>query len=292
MIARASRWRLPVFLALASFAFAAATRADANRAQSETAVGAIAVTVPTPTGAPSSERPPRLRVPVNPADHSFHEVAAALAQAARSNSDAGDLFQFDAELGEYAGDARAQREIRGYLANARFELPADGRKYIDTQWMLPDPSLPNLPDRGAWVREDDFASIGAEGDPEAARPEPAGLHPALRGWRIDRKEIARAVAAHPKQFRAGLMSVTVTSAIRARTPEKVFGLTGADNSDTLRKLAADQAVVAIVGASHQCDIIHPGEYWTGYLCGNFLIIDGADGHELASGQYHEFHQED
>lgn len=289
----ARRIRSHLLIALAAFAITAARIpvADAQGGRKAAAVGAIAVAAPTPTATPA-ERPLRLRVPVSPPDHSFHQVATALTEAARANSAAGGLFQFDAELGDYAGDARAQREISDYVANARFALPEDSRKYVDAQWMLPDLSPGAPPDRGAWIREDAFASIVAEGAPDAARSEPARMHPGVRGWKIDREEIVRAVAVRPELFREGLASVTVTSAIRARTPEKVFGLTGAGKSAALNALPADHAVVAIVSVSHPCDIIHPGEYWTGYLCGNYLVIDGADRRELAAGAYHEFHQED
>jgi hypothetical protein len=118
------------------------------------------------------------------------------------------------------------------------------------------------------------------------------MHPGVCGWKIDREEIRRAVAARPELFGEGLASVSVTSAIRTRTPGKVFGLTGAGKSAALNALSDDHAVVAIVGVSHPCDIIHPGQYWSGYLCDNYLITDGTDGRELAAGVYHEFHQED
>lgn len=252
----------------------------------------IAVATPTPFSAPAGQRPRSLRIPVRSPGRSFHQVAATLAQAARTGFAAGRLFEFDAELGDYAGNADAQRELRSYDANARFLLPKNDLKYVDVQWLLPHPEFPDLSALGARVREDYFVCVNVECESEVNQPEPAGLHPALRGWRIDREQITRAVAAHPDLFREGLMSVTVTTAIRARTPGKVLGTTGADKSAALRKLAADQAVVAVVEAPHPCDIIHPGEYWTGYLCGHYLIIDGTDGRDLVAGPYHEFHQED
>jgi hypothetical protein len=253
---------------------------------------AIAVPTAAPSSAPAGQHPRSLRIPVRSPGRSFHQVAAALAQAARTGFAAGRLFEFDAGLGDYAGNADAQRELRSYEANARFLLPNNDLKYVDVEWLLPHPEFPDLSALGAWVREDEFVCINAECESEVNRPEPAGLHPALREWRIDRGQIARAVAAHPDLFREGLMSVTVTTTIRVRTPGKVFGTTGADKSAALRKLAADQAVVAVVEAPHPCDIVQPGEYWTGYLCGHYLIIDGADGSDLVAGPYHEFHQED
>lgn len=253
----------------------------------------IAVATPTPSSTPAGPHLRSLQVPVRSPHRSFHHVAAALRQAARTAGFASvRLFEFDAEIGDYAGDTNAQREVGGYLADARFLLPKNDLKYVDAQRTLPDLEFSQWPALRAWVREDYFVCINADCESEANETEPAGLHPALRAWRVDREQIVGAVATHPDLFREGLMSATVTSAIRARTPGKVLGTAGAGTSAALNKLAVERAVVAIVEAPHPCDIIHPGEYWTGYLCGHYLIIDGADGRDLVAGQYHEFHQED
>jgi hypothetical protein len=220
-----------------------------------------------------------------PAGASLHQIVDALAQAAAKVFGPAKPFELELGLGDYAGDAAAQRSLRYFDSDARFAVAGDDLRYVDASWL---PGMLGL----ATIARNDFACVGAECIGGAHLGEPAAMPPALAGWTIDRTHVVQAVTAHQDLFGEGLMTVTVTSAIRARTNGVVFGASDA-KSAMLSGLSDDHPVVVIVGTPHRCDVIHEGEhYWSGHLCGNYLVIDGIDGNELDAGGYHEFHQEE
>jgi len=226
-----------------------------------------------------------VQVTVTPAGTSMHAIVDALGQEAARIFGPARLFELQLGLGDYAGDAAAQRALAKFDCDARFAIAADdGGHFLDASWL---PGMLGL----ATIARTAFACDGTDCGGAATTPEPPSMHPVLAEWTIDRGPIAQAVAAHQELFGDGLMNVTVTSAIRARTDAVVFGAGGA-RSAMLFGLSDNHPVVVIVGTPHRCDVIRDGEYWTGYLCGNYLVIDGIDGGDLDAGPYHEFHQED
>lgn len=255
-------------------------------AAAETApAAAIAVAVPTSQAIATPATDLAFRLGVKPAGDSLHELAAALTKAAAGKFPGLELFELEIGLGDYAGDAAAQRALRNFTADARFTRSGDQLKYIDAAWLSGTFGFTTIgPAQYACVDN------GCEGQAVGA-PEAPELHPPLRDWQIDRAGIVQAVAAHPDLFAEGLMTVTVTSAVRALRGPTSSSVNGPQPA-ALTALPGDHVVVAIAGTPHSCDIIQPGEYWTGHLCGNYLIIDGVDGRELDAGSYHEFHQED
>lgn len=255
----------------------------------EDVVAGIAAAVSSQQGHTTPPPAPQLayRISVKPRGTSLHQIADALAQAAGSKFSDLQLFELEIDLGDYAGEVAAQLALRHFNAVARFAKTGDPVRYIDAAWL---PGTFGF----ATIGPAQFACIvnGCEEVPgESAQLELPGLHPALSGWQIDRGEIARAIAAHADSFSDGLLMVTTTSAIRARTSGKTVGADGV-KSRTLLELPNDHAVVVIVGASHPCDVNSPGENWMGYLCGNYLVIDGATGGDLDGGSYHQVHQMD
>jgi hypothetical protein len=224
------------------------------------------------------------RISVKPRGNSLHEIADAIGKTAAEKFTGAQLFEFEIDLGDYAGNVPAQLALRNFHAVARLAIPGQQVRYIDAGWLSGIFGF-------ATIGPAEFACIRAQcvgGANEMERPE---LHPPLRDWKIDRSEIVRAVAEDGERFGSGLMMVTVTSAIRARTIGKAFGAGGA-RSAALFGLPGDHAVAVIVGAPNPCDAADTGESRTGYLCGNYLVIDGADGSDLDAGSYREFHVED
>ena len=224
------------------------------------------------------------RIGVKPRGSSLHDIADALGKAAGTKFPGIELFEFEIGLGDYAGETAAQLALRNFNAVARFTRSEEQARDIDAAWLSGTFGF-------ATIGPAQFACIANGCEGATNEVEAPGFHPPLQGWQIDRADIVRAIAAHAERFAEGLMTVTVTSAIRARTSGKTVGAGGA-KSPALLGLPDAHAVVVVVGAAHPCDIIHPGEYWTGYLCGNFLVIDGASGKDLDAGAYHEFHQVD
>jgi hypothetical protein len=263
---------------------AAAHAGDAGRPSAGAAGIAIAAPSPHAGATPAAATDFAYRIGVKPHGTSLHEIADALGQAAATKFPDLQLFEFEIALGDYAGDTAAQLALRNFSAVARFTRSGDQARYIDAAWL---PGTFGF----ATIGPAQFACIANGCESGADGSETPRLHPPLRDWQIDRSDIVRAIAAHAESFSDGLMMVTVTSAIRARTSGKTIGAGGA-KSPALLGLPDDHAVVVVVGAPHPCDIISPGEYWTGYLCGNYLVIDGVTGRDLDGGAYHEFHQVD
>lgn len=246
----------------------------------------IAIAAPSPqsSAAPAEQINLAYRISVKPRGNSLHEIADALGKTAAEKFTGAQLFEFEIGLGDDAGDVAAQLALRNFHAVARLAMPGQQVRYVDAGWLSGTFGF-------ATIGPAEFACIRTECEGGANEIEPTQLHPPLRDWKIDRAEIVRAVAAHAERFGSGLMMVTVTSAIRARTNGKAFGAGGA-KSTALFGVPDDHAVAVIVGAPNPCDTVNAGEYWTGYLCGNYLVIDGADGSDLDAGVYREFHQED
>jgi len=274
--------------ALASLMLATLARAG-DAAVPSAAVAGIAIAAPSPqAGAtPAATTDFAYRIGVKPHGSSLHDIADALDQAANTKFPDLRLFEFEIDLGDYAGDTAAQLALRNFNAVARFTKSGDQASYIDAAWLPGAFGFATIgPAQFACIADGCAGVSGVSGQLEAP-----GLHPPLRDWQIDRADIVRAIAAHAESFSDGLMMVTVTSAIRARTSGKTVGASGA-KSPALLGLPDDHAVVIVVGASHPCDVTNPGEYWAGYLCGNYLAIDGVSGKDLDGGAYHEFHQVD
>jgi hypothetical protein len=283
-------WRVSVaaVTAIGSFILSGHSYAgDASKAPA--AVAGIAIAAPSPAAGATPAAPPDFayRIGVKPQGTSLHEIADALAKAANTKFPNLQLFEFEIQLGDYAGDIAAQLALRDFSTVARLARAGDQSRYIDAAWL---PGAFGF----ATIGPVEFACVanGCEGLSGVSNQlEAPGLHPALRDWQIDRADMVRAIGRHAESFSDGLMMVTVTSAVRARTGGKTIGAGGA-KSRALLGLPEDHVVVVVVGASHPCDLITPGEYWTGYLCGNYLVIDGVTGGDLDGGAYHEFHQVD
>ena len=226
-----------------------------------------------------------VQVSVTPAGPSIHQIADALRRKAARIFGTAKLFEIELGLGDYAGDAAAQRAPKNFDCDARFAARGNDIEYVDASWL---PGVIGL----ATIAENDFGCVSADcGGNGARRGEPPEMHPALTGWAIDRGEIVQAIGAHQELFGEGLMAVTVTSAIRARTDGVIFGAGGAWSA-MLYGLSGKHPVAVIVGAPHRCEDAEHSASGSEFLCGNYLVIDGSDGSDLDAGAYREAHQED
>src|SRR5579863_5472193 len=146
-------WRISLGRFVSQVLVGAAIAASPGLVRSQTSEARLGIAVllstaiatPTPSLAPGGENPRRFEIQMSSSDRSFHGVADALARAATSRLAAASLFEFEAGLGDYAGDAKAQRELRDYEANARFLLSGNNLKYVAARWLLPDSVLDHSP---------------------------------------------------------------------------------------------------------------------------------------------------